>query len=291
MGARRRQGMSVVETLARGLVGPIFLAVLLISVRTELKPADIAAALGRFLLAAAFVIAGVGLGTLGLRTIIRGHRAGVPDADLPADGGTTPRLPNPVQSPRSPSPSAYPPSARPISGFDWKQTLDELDWFQFEKLVAAALACQGRQVERRGGANADGGIDLVARRSGEPDLAVQCKHWRAWNLGVARVREFLGAMTHAGFTKGLLIASKGYTAQAADLARQHGIALMDQAALIRLLEAAGCRFAPEVQALLSDKTKYCPRCEAPMILRQGTTPFWGCSRYPACRYTMPVDRP
>lgn len=172
--------------------------------------------------------------------------------------------------------------------FDWAQTIEELDWYQFEKLVALLFSNEGWQVERRGGANEDGGIDLIARRPGRDDLAVQCKHWKAWNLGVARVREFLGALMHAELKAGLIIATKGYTDQAERLARQHNIRLMDKSALIRRLEETGSRFAPAVRALLEDPTKHCPKCEAPMILRQTATPFWGCSRYPRCRGKMPA---
>src|SRR5262245_4171820 len=38
---------------------------------------------------------------------------------------------------------------------------------------------------RRGGANPDGGIDLVIERDGQRS-AVQCKQWKTWNVGVRR---------------------------------------------------------------------------------------------------------
>jgi Restriction endonuclease len=41
---------------------------------------------------------------------------------------------------------------------------------------------QGYAVTRRGGANADGGIDLVIEMNGMR-AAVQCKHWKTWNVG------------------------------------------------------------------------------------------------------------
>ena len=35
----------------------------------------------------------------------------------------------------------------------------------------------------------------------------------------------------------------------------------------------------------------CPACEAPMLRRKGPRgAFWGCTRYPTCRTTRPVDR-
>jgi len=40
--------------------------------------------------------------------------------------------------------------------------------------------------ERTGGANPDGGIDLVLTRNGEK-IAVQCKHCKTWNIGVSKI--------------------------------------------------------------------------------------------------------
>jgi restriction system protein len=248
------------------------------------KPVDIAAGLFQLLIVALMGVAGVALLVSGFLTIARGRRLADPASFPVPEAAPLPSLPEPVRSHRPPPP---PPQA-PV--FDWGRTIDALDWFQFEKLVAIALTYRGWQVERRGGAHADGGIDLVARKIGEPDMAVQCEHWKAWNLGVATVREFFGAMQHAGIARGMVIASKGYTDQAAELARQHEISLLDKSGLVRLLEETDCRFAPDVQALLNDPTKYCPRCESPMVMRNGSTPFWGCSRYPACRCTVTVRR-
>jgi len=66
---------------------------------------------------------------------------------------------------------------------------------------------------RRGGANPDGGIDLVIERAGET-VAVQCKQWKTWNVGVKAVREFFGALTDAGIQKGIFITLRRYTGDA-----------------------------------------------------------------------------
>ena len=63
-----------------------------------------------------------------------------------------------------------------------------LPWQDFERLVGEAYRRQGYRVTERGGAQADGGIDLELR-SKEKTLVVQCKHWRMGTIGVARVRE------------------------------------------------------------------------------------------------------
>jgi restriction system protein len=172
--------------------------------------------------------------------------------------------------------------------------LRNIDWFQFEKIVALAFRKQGYAVTRRGGANPDGGIDLVLERNGET-TAVQCKHWKTWKLGVATVREFLGALTDAGIPRGTIISLNGSTAAAQSLAAKHHINLLGEEDLAHLLERTSARYDPAVLAVLEDKRKLCPRCEHEMVLRQARSgpnaggKFWGCSRYPRCRYTMPAD--
>jgi hypothetical protein len=50
--------------------------------------------------------------------------------------------------------------------------LKAIDWYQFEQIIAAIYEKRGLSVTRRGGANPDGGIDMIIERIG-----VQCKHW------------------------------------------------------------------------------------------------------------------
>ncbi len=96
------------------------------------------------------------------------------------------------------------------------QRLRSIDWFQFERLVAHVYRKQGYAVIRQGGANPDGGIDLVIEKDGTR-TTVQCKHWKTWNVGVKAVREFLGALTDAGIGRGLFITLGGYTGDAKQL--------------------------------------------------------------------------
>jgi len=171
--------------------------------------------------------------------------------------------------------------------------LHSVDWFQFEKLVALIYRRLGYIVSRRGGANPDGGIDLVIEKDGQCS-AVQCKQWKTWKVGVKPVREFLGALTDAGIHKGIFVTLSGYTGEAKQLAEKHGIAIVNETGLAKMLEVTGARFDPEMLAILKDTRKFCPKCEAEMVLRTAMRgvgagqKFWGCSAYPRCRFTMPV---
>jgi restriction system protein len=162
-----------------------------------------------------------------------------------------------------------------------EQAIGEIDWYQFEKFCAALLRADGFSVERKGGAHPDGGVDLIAEKPSQRML-VQCKHWRTWNVKEGVIREMLGSMTHFEVTQGAIYTLKGWTAPAGAFAAQHAIALVDGRKLseraIHLLEDS------ELNDLLDSSIHHCPKCEAPMIWREGDfTPFWGCSTYPRCR--------
>lgn len=170
--------------------------------------------------------------------------------------------------------------------------LDDLDWFQLEKLVAVLFKAKGNAVEMRGGANADGGIDLVVD-SGTTKAAVQCKHWSKWKCGSGVVRELIGAMKHEGFSQGFLVCRTA-TDAAVQLANQERITIVDREGLIERIDAAIDADNEDVRRLLFAPDKLCPKCGAQMILRiaaKGSnvgSEFWGCSKYPDCRQTMRV---
>src|SRR3954470_16607781 len=83
------------------------------------------------------------------------------------------------------------------------EQLHAIDWFQFEKLIAVVYSGTG-VVQRRGGANPGGGIDLLLVRNYE-QIGIQCKHWRSRSVGVKVVREMIGAMAEEGLKRGIIV--------------------------------------------------------------------------------------
>lgn len=183
---------------------------------------------------------------------------------------------------------------RPATTADLVKQLRSIDWFQFEKLVALVYRKHGYAVTRRGGANPDGGIDLVIEKDGQRS-AVQCKQWKAWNVGVKAVREFLGALTDAGISKGIFITLRGYSGDAKQLAEKHGIEIVNETGLAQMLESTDAKFDPEMAAIINDERKFCPKCEKEMVVRTtkkgfgAGRQFWGCSTFPRCRFKMPLS--
>ena len=170
---------------------------------------------------------------------------------------------------------------------DLTSQLRAVDWYQFEKVVGLAYEARGYTLERRGGANPDGGIDLLIERGGER-TAIQCKHWKRWNVRAPLVREFIGALYLEGVAKGIIVTLQESTADAERLAAANNIEIVRQDDLARLIDELPDDRRAKVDELLRDRTKRCPKCESFMVLR---TPgcgddwkaFWGCQRYPVCR--------
>lgn len=177
----------------------------------------------------------------------------------------------------------------------WGEKLRALDWYQFEKLMEQIYARQGYRVERRGGAKADGGVDLILEKEGKR-AAVQCKHWRGQDVGVRHVREFLGALTDKGLKEGVLVTLNGFTGDAKELAERHGIELLAEKDLLTMLLRLDVAYDREFRECLTNPEKRCPKCEAPMKLRTAGkgwnkgAQFWGCSAFPRCRFILPVDQ-
>jgi restriction system protein len=176
-------------------------------------------------------------------------------------------------------------------GSHWE--LRHLDWFQFEKLVALLFDAEGFVVECYGGANADGGIDLLATKNGLT-FGIQCKHWKATRAGIKEVRALFGALQDRNLQHGFLVTVQGYTHAASAYARRNGIELMDERTLLKNLEEVNWRMNPAFIELLDDERKVCPKCESAMVLRTVAKgahvgrQFWGCSSYPRCRFTMAI---
>ena len=171
------------------------------------------------------------------------------------------------------------------------EQLRRIDWFQFEKLIELIYRQRGYSVQRLGGANPDGGVDLIIESTNEK-FVVQCKHWRKWSVGVRQIREFLGTLTDAKIPNGIFITLNGYSGDAKQLADKHCIQILNEADVIRMLEESGQVYSQEITALLSDSRKYCPKCERKMVLRTARltgNQFWGCSNYPRCKFVLNLE--
>lgn len=175
------------------------------------------------------------------------------------------------------------------SGID---SLGAMTWQQFEVLVGEAFRRRGYRVEENGLGGADGGVDLILSKDGRREL-VQCKQWRSQQVGVAVVREMWGLAGHHQ-VDGIKIVSLGdYTKEAAAFAKGKPIELINGTALLDLIKQVQAP-SPEGSTVVNEPTipPSCPRCQGAMVERQNRATqsrFWGCSAYPKCRGTRPID--
>lgn len=177
-------------------------------------------------------------------------------------------------------------------------TLNDITWLQFELVVGQWFRQQGYAVSERGGAGADGGIDLVVKKDNETYF-VQCKQWRTIKVGVSVVRELYGVMAAHGAAGGFVITSGSFTADAQKFANGRNLQLLDGEYLARMIQTTNDpadtfpRPHTVPQLLVEKSIPHCPVCGVQMVQRvakRGATVgqrFWGCSGYPKCRGTMP----
>jgi restriction system protein len=172
-----------------------------------------------------------------------------------------------------------------------RKALEGMRWREFELMVMEWFRKQGYTV-RDTDLGADGGVDIVLKRDGETYL-VQCKQWRSYKVGVNIVRELRGVMSVQGAAGGFVVTSGVFTDDARQFAREANIVLIDGSGLTKVFhqhEKIEPRSPQPAQAQFQPN---CPRCGAEMVERKASRGanagkyFWGCSRYPTCRGTLP----
>jgi restriction system protein len=183
------------------------------------------------------------------------------------------------------------------------EALNGMSWAEFEVLVGEAFRLEGFAVTELGGAQSDGGVDLVLR-TGTETFLVQCKQWKAYKVGVDVVRELYGVMASRGAAGGFVVTSGTFTADAQEFVKGLSIRLVDGPRLFGMIQRAqaSLKRAPTTKVApvsprtapattLSDEAPLCPVCNGPMARRTAKkganagAQFWGCARYPACRGT------
>lgn len=103
--------------------------------------------------------------------------------------------------------------------------LAALSWQEFEHLVGEYFRRKGFLVRETGSAGGDGGVDVLLFRNGERSV-VQCKHWKARQVGVATVRELIGTVQLTGAARGYLVTSGAVTHAAKAAARDGDVQII-----------------------------------------------------------------
>jgi restriction system protein len=176
-----------------------------------------------------------------------------------------------------------------------------MSWRQFELLVGEAFRRRGYQVEETGLGGADGGIDLILRKSGRKDL-VQCKQWRTRQVKVPTVREMWGLVAHHRADGVKIVCVGEFTRDASEFAEGKNIELINGKRLLELVRDVqtpvadqsairASRAEPVLSAPTPNAQVTCPTCDAGMVLRKNRSTgagFWGCTNYPRCKGARPA---
>jgi hypothetical protein len=164
---------------------------------------------------------------------------------------------------------------------------------EFELLVAFIYQRQGYRVSLPAGLGGERGIDFTLARKAERVL-VQCRRLNLEHkVPVERVRELHEAVTAAGATRGIFVASCGFTWDARHFGKAKGVTLINARTLDALIDATqkadeDLLAVPEWALRFLSKaeltTPNCPTCGAKMDqLNVSDNSVWVCSQRPECR--------
>ena len=171
------------------------------------------------------------------------------------------------------------------------RTIRELDWWQFEELVAEAYRRKGYSVVENQGTGLDGGVDIRLRKDDQTHL-VQCKHWKSQKVGVPIVREMYGIMTAEKAASVTVVTSGFFTREAKNFASGKPIDLVDGGQLTLMIREV--QTSENVKKVAPAAKQMCPQCGAELVLRTAKKgkntgkQFRGCTAFPSCRYTEDI---
>jgi restriction system protein len=136
---------------------------------------------------------------------------------------------------------------------DKVKLLQRIDSREFECIVERLYNSMGYETELTS-ARSDGGRDVIARRwepGRQEELRVECKRYTK-PVGVDCMRRLLGVVSSEKATKGVLVASIGYTRGALEFVRLNPrIELISGAELVVLLnEHHGTKWVTHVERLV-----------------------------------------
>jgi restriction system protein len=175
--------------------------------------------------------------------------------------------------------------------YETREQLAALTPDQFEQWCANRLRALGYTVRHVGG-QGDHGIDLFAEKDRER-VVVQCKQFTGKRtVGEPQIRDIFGAM-HAEQAARAIVMNAGYfTAEALAWAKGKPIELWDIDRIVQLRPAAASvAVASTAPAPVAKMDVRCGQCGSELLVRRNRSTgeaFYGCARYPHCRFTRPM---
>ena len=184
----------------------------------------------------------------------------------------------------------------PSESDDYQMThpVHSLSAEDFELLVGMIYQRQGYRVTMPAGRGGGTEGDFMVQRKSER-LLVQCKRLNPTDkVDVDRVRKLQEAAAACGATRGVYVASCGFSWDARNFAKTKGVTIINAKTLDLLLNEARetpdedflavWDWAPKFMKKVKLTPPLCPACEASMDeLTVSSGPVWVCSQRPDCR--------
>lgn len=178
--------------------------------------------------------------------------------------------------------------------YDMQHAVHSLTTEEFELLVALIYQRQGYRISMPDALSGGKGGDFILARKSERIL-VQCKKQsQDHRIPVDRVRELQEAMLTANITRGMYVASCGFSWDARNYAKGNNITVINARTLDALLTAAREKrdedlldveqWAARLMGKVQLTPPTCPACEAAMDqINASNGAVWVCSQRPDCR--------
>lgn len=178
--------------------------------------------------------------------------------------------------------------------YEMKNAVQTFTAEEFELLVAELYQRQGYRITMPAALSGGRGPDFQMQRKAEKVL-VQCKKVSAdHKISLERVKEMHEAMALLNLTKGIYVASCGFTWDARNFGKANGITLISARILdeqINVAQQSSEEDLLQVSTWVSKcvgriqfTTPTCPACEAPMDqIKVSEGSVWACSQRPDCK--------
>lgn len=181
-----------------------------------------------------------------------------------------------------------------IRQLTYLQAMDPID---FERVVAHAYRNLGWEVQETP-ASGDRGVDAYLRRDGKLSI-LQCKRLSSGRVGSPILRDLLGTIVAESADEGIIVTTSSFSEDAMEwlsLASKP-IELVDGHKLLQIIASAYPLGSPVPEDFVTRRRhpmvvpSRCPWCGARTRRRKGRRgPFYGCTAFPQCRWTMPTQR-
>jgi restriction system protein len=164
--------------------------------------------------------------------------------------------------------------------------LKTMNPMEFEKLCGALYKKMGYEVIVTRYV-ADNGIDAFIKKDGQLGV-LQAKRFKGY-VGEPILRDLYGAMHSAGASFAVVVTTGKVSQSALKWVNGKPIQIIELKELVGLLESHfnESDYVPDDFEVGKPGMLICPECNGELIKRKGRRgAFWGCSRFPKCRFTQ-----